>query len=853
MYNNQGFHAGKLLPLDQSLKKFFANISFNIEDIQDEYSDAIKNFVDVAAEGVSCYCKSSQWISQNSVVLLLNKQHLLIQRILSRMEPEMGRIKKEVIHKQILEKMIHKISSELEELQLTISKITELLNPYISFNSASDKCKHISYNETLGFNFKFTSQVSLAQIFSSSINLPTQRLNKNNLSISLGDLDDCLQHFKRDDTDYFGKKDLNNSTYVKSKSKLKSPKDIVNSSAIITNSFNFGSKQNKETKSHVKRKENSGLNMSSISLKSHGNLSRSKTPHQGNLPKTTKSKTQKGLSFHLMTDSKINAEKSNSNNKIKKDLNTSRFNPKSTVKFEKVIKTLGNETTRYVNSTSARKKDDSHGKSPTKSKKFSDRNLNTLSQSFSIKDAKKGTEIIESKCRNDNNSSKDIKDIKAQSNKKIKDLNGSRGHNKINVPPLILKGGDFSSSINAFPREKVASTLKNIELEDSEAKYKQDSNKFHFDDSDKSQPKYTPRLPGFTNKLDSESKKKGESKKNNINMGSHDFQQHVNHISFQYHSSANRKGSIIEFTTKENMNELDHDELIQNLDLNYSPITLALKNFNEEIEFDRLSNKDLQCSPQQKSVIETSKTFQKLISTEKESNNRFNYALTEPNMIIEENDENRSSLKGVYVKSKINNTSIKINSKALNNEIKSTIESTSAKESSFEAGFSMDQNKASRVQSNHNHHNSNSCIRLGKSIFAKKATHGFSNSTQLICNSKDYELSEQQYIPPQLGNDRHIEFKKMPNFDLRDIPEKKKYTANSKMQSFSTKDGMTKADEIISKAYDKLKSNNKSLIHSINPQITESKYKQSPIVLSEKAGHYINYYKSKVFEITKQL
>lgn len=105
--------SNKYLNVGQSLQRFYQSILFNIEDIQEDYSTAIKNFIEVASEDTLCNCKASNWIHNNNIVILLNKQHLLIERIINKLEVEFGRIQREILHKEIVSKVLTKLQDSV--------------------------------------------------------------------------------------------------------------------------------------------------------------------------------------------------------------------------------------------------------------------------------------------------------------------------------------------------------------------------------------------------------------------------------------------------------------------------------------------------------------------------------------------------------------------------------------------------------------------------------------------------------------------------------------------------------------------------------------------------------------------
>lgn len=182
----------KYLSIDQTLKRFYNSILFNIEDIQEDYSSSIRGFIEVASDENPCNCKAANWVHNNNIVILLNKQHLLIQRIISKLETEFNRIKREVMHKEILSEVVKKLQDKLYNTKLCndpehSKRIS--INPIISSNfncyrrfSSSKKLTSTTKTILNSNNNSFTEKKSLSR------NIPRQKTPKMQVTTTIPEL-----------------------------------------------------------------------------------------------------------------------------------------------------------------------------------------------------------------------------------------------------------------------------------------------------------------------------------------------------------------------------------------------------------------------------------------------------------------------------------------------------------------------------------------------------------------------------------------------------------------------------------------------------------------------------------------
>lgn len=111
------------------------------DDVEEEYSSAVKSYILIAEQVANCECDCSIWLNHHNIVMLLNKQHNFIKRILKKLDGMYLKVKKEVVQKEILEKvnevLINKFqylrNVKYEDLDLLIS-ISEIYNN-ISLNN----------------------------------------------------------------------------------------------------------------------------------------------------------------------------------------------------------------------------------------------------------------------------------------------------------------------------------------------------------------------------------------------------------------------------------------------------------------------------------------------------------------------------------------------------------------------------------------------------------------------------------------------------------------------------------------------------------------------------------------------
>ena len=134
--------------MNKKLKDILDRVKFNFEDIEEEYNEAVKSFVLIAPNlsNSECQCSASEWMYNNNILLLLNKQHILIQNFISKIEDFDNFIKDFIFKKEILEKVNDMYLEKFQYLKnvknqdlRTLVEISEVSLPNTEFENIDKK------------------------------------------------------------------------------------------------------------------------------------------------------------------------------------------------------------------------------------------------------------------------------------------------------------------------------------------------------------------------------------------------------------------------------------------------------------------------------------------------------------------------------------------------------------------------------------------------------------------------------------------------------------------------------------------------------------------------------------------
>lgn len=851
MFNNPN-HPGKIITLDQSLKKFINNIHFNIEDIQDEYSDAIKNFVEVATDSYSCNCKSSQWVSQNNIILLLNKQHLLIQRIITKFDVEFNKIKREIIHKQILEKVNEKLSLRLETYQSIIDKISLNLSPFIS--ESSNKIHGLKLNDCSSmppqspmfpFNedvFTFTFQKLIECGKSKLMEKTGQETNSAgpppsaiNLSLTEKGKPKEMSH-KLDLENIIKQNEINGKIPTpRNSSKTEKGTKIIPKS---TSTYSDYSKLTQVKNKNIKQNSgNSKLNASTASNKSHFINSVEASSRNGSKPvhclkqqsggKTPKlSNSQTTLNYLIGTDRSKVADKDNHSLKPNKTKSSNRLETNENL----IQESLTQRSKKQIKQSDSRRT----SKGPMLSLSLSiektaqtERKKNKSAKTLNEKsapDLKKlglttqnfGKSINQSSTKNKSRT-KETHDFSLEGlSQAISSKNTTRATNTMIGFGQMSKSSNESSQVFKTAIAKLESSQKNALISGLTIT--------NITDNTKSTPKKTPKLAVNVNQT---------IKSNNSSVSPLNLQkmlnQHVNHMSFQYNSML--VNNSIDMCKKEdelrnNIKEMMDDDFLKYDDLSFSPLRKQNKESTSQyfpVRLDSLSQ--VIYSPicvQEENPIHHEEVDSKACD-----------AICKIQPINEEN-HNQIPTSAVYVKSRINSN---LNLKSSNNNKNMS----RPKEGNYENSKKIKDLVNSNIEAE----------ALAASPINSEGVNKNSDKIDSIKPSQ-VKIDNNAYSLISYSNNTMETQKasKNPNPIVQSPLNKENDAPEKKIDSF------TKAEEILNKAYSKLKFakyiQEPKILSPTSDYSGKQTINMSPTEKSiEKPRNFISYYQDRLKEITK--
>lgn len=786
--------SGKPMTLDTSLKKFYASIYFNLEDIQDEYSEAIRNFVEVATESFSCNCKSSSWISQNNIVLLLNKQHLLIQRVLGKIESEFGKIKKEIIHKQILEKINDKLLLKLDRYKSSIATLNEKLISHngcdVTMNSAN---LYLPIDDLDGTLLELTIQrveALKARLFA----------NKSNFGVESTALEDEKT------------KKLINANPLKNSNTNLSPrtgsrllKDITSKLPRCSSTIEEKKWEQSRDKKQMAR-DNSKLSLNSVNIKEKNNEVGPKLPSRNKTPKDKFSSSNTTLVQSSIDVSKIS---SSVNPKLK--IYTRELNKKVEIKQDCLAfnNRTSNKTSRNTSELIQLNPSITRRKSNCSSK----RSMLNLSNSFENIKNFKTKQGLEKSINSKRNS---VANMGKLSNAALKSDNNSKSKKKDQT------GDSAKSKFNASRRNSSNSELITKALKVKEKLNIKSDIKSTFQSEHSKSPSKNPQVSQSNNNTTTKAGDSSPKLTDKISDSKINFKSILNPARNSFIDVGKKEDEL-----KKNIIEMMEDDLLRNVDLSISPTNKASLDLGrDEFKFGQYSH--------DQDIKELSSNNKNLVVDN--ANSSLNFDNIEAEAISESKHKIKCS-PGVYVKSRVSNS---LNAKLQHGIKKGKL------------GDKRCSSPASEIDLRkpiEEYFKGFSPLQLSKAEISSTSAEENRPDKVCICNPlPQSDITIKQFQDESSGNSANTKFQEI----------------ESKQDPNEKSGAILKAEEILNRAYNKLKCNKylqkegtslmreaeeKRVVMSTNYNALEDSHK---LFLGSKSNvDYINFYQSKLKEITK--
>lgn len=123
------------MKIDEIFETLLLKFKSNYEDIEEEYSNAVKSFIQIANVISNCECDCSHWISHYNVLILLNKQNNLIKKMISKLDQNQLLYKREAFKNEIVVKVNEMLINKFQILRNVRSEDFETIIKISEFNS----------------------------------------------------------------------------------------------------------------------------------------------------------------------------------------------------------------------------------------------------------------------------------------------------------------------------------------------------------------------------------------------------------------------------------------------------------------------------------------------------------------------------------------------------------------------------------------------------------------------------------------------------------------------------------------------------------------------------------------------